>query len=237
MSPISSYSNSSSTVKIKVVNSDGSEVTPSSPPSTQTIFTKDSTSFPKWLSRSTTISGWWLSSANSSTVISSSYPSPIVTALGLANGSSSYYFAPESSSGKFRRGNSSSSWTEYSVQVSDDSNKFKLSGVNITNIAPECKGVNFVVSGYPESANSPLTLATGVDIVAATWCNTSGDVPSGRLSKSRTAYSSISSGVSAKETSTSLQLTFSGSDTQSSRNVSKILVETQEDVLGTACSS
>ena len=234
VSPVSSFTNANLNYTVRVINSTtGSSISAGSARK-DTIYSKDSSSFPRFTSRTSTISGWWLNTATS-TGVASSYP----TFAAAAGSSSSYVFAPELSGepGKFKRGEYSTSVTPYVLTASDNSANFRLSGVNITNISPECKGINFVVSAYSDAGTDRLTFATGVDLVATNWCARSGDVPSGRLSKNRSSYSSISSGVSATETSIGLQLTFTGSDTQSSRNVSKILVETQEDVLGTACPS
>ena len=239
VTPTSTYTNASNSVKIKVITpkSSNSGITPSSG-SKHTINAKDGSSFPKWLTRSSNISGWWLTSPTGSIV--SSYPSSISSALTLANGSSSYYFAPEDgSTGKYKLGDSSSSWVEYTVQTSDETSGFKLGGVVISKIPSECSGVDFIVSGYGQTGGAQTLVANSggsisITEVAALWTNSSSSV-----TPSRSRYSAVSTSglVTASQTSSTLSFVFvpgSNGTVLSAQDIVKVVVETQEDVLGSS---
>ncbi|CAB4576094.1 unannotated protein [freshwater metagenome] len=221
VAPTSSYSNTSSVYKIRVVipKSSNSLVPSSGSISTnkQTINSKDG-SVPRWTSRSSTISGWWVTSPTATTTINSS--------LASANGSSSIYFVPEDgSSGKFRAGDKSDSWVEYSVQFAEESSSFKLGGVVITDIPEECEGVNFVLSSFG-STGSAQTLVSDVSLVAATWTGSGSVAPS----KSRKCFTSTGSNITGSQTDQSLEFTISNG-LLAANDVAKIIIETQEDAL------
>lgn len=239
VTPTSTYTNASNSVKIKVVNpkSSGSGITPSSG-TKHTINSKDGSTFPKWLTRSSSISGWWLTSPVGTIV--SSYPSSLSSALALANGSSSYYFAPEDgTSGKYKLGDSSSSWTEYTVQLSDETSGFKLGGIVISKIPSDCNGVDFIVSGYGATGGAQTLVANSggsvsITEVAALWTNSTSSV-----TPSRSRYSAVSTSglVTASQTSSTLSFVFvpgANGTSLSANEIVKVVVETQEDVLGSS---
>ena len=225
VSPTSSFANSTTTYSLKTVTeATNSTSVPSALRSYKhTIYAYGSSRYPRFSSSSQTsnVSGWWVSSATAEIQSSvTGYPSSF--SAGLASG---MFFVKESSTDSYKKGTAAtSSGSLPQVLVSDDSSNFKLDGVVISKIPPACSGVNFVFSGYGDSG-SAKSLATDVSLVAARWTG------SGSLDASidRTCLDTSSS-VTASQKTTSLSFKISGGSL-SAKDLSKIVVETQEDVL------
>ena len=231
VSPASSYVNPTFKVRF-YTNTTGSDVTTTS--TKQTINEKGSSSFPRFTStQPSTRSGWWVTS--SGTKIDSQ---PSITTV-QAN-PSNYIFAPSSDSSKYKIGTTT---TEYAIDVIDNSSSFRLSSVTISNIPDACDNVNFVLSAYSDSSTA-LTLVTNssrsplITEVAAKWTNSNNAVTP---SRSRTSFVTTSSLVtSTQDDEGRLTFTFvpgSGGTALSSKDLVKLIVETQEDTLGSSSSS
>ena len=236
VSPTSSFSNgikSYTTFKLVTPGSSGSEesVHDSYKTLKQTIYTSSGSRYPKFSSLTSTISGWWVYSSSSltSAIITAAlktntapanYPVSFTAGLNAAN----WYFIQETSTNKFRTGTTSSPLT--SVSVSDDPSNFILDGVVISKIPPACSGVNFVFSGYGDTG-SVKPLVSTISVVAARWTQSpSGDIDA---STDRTCLDTSNS-VTASQNTTSLSFKIIGGSL-SAKDLSKIVVETQEDVL------
>jgi hypothetical protein len=125
------------------------------------------------------------------------------------------------------------------VNASDPADaKFELSGVKISDIPDECYGKDFVISAYDGASASPLVLSTaagvapGVTEVAVNY--ESGDLTPG-FSFDRTSV--VIEGATDKVTVSaavgSIQVLFTSlAGRQDTDNVAKIVVETQENIVG-----
>jgi hypothetical protein len=117
--------------------------------------------------------------------------------------------------------------------------KFELSGVKISNIPIACNGKDFVISAYDGASASPLPLSTaagGVTDVTEVAVNYEiGDSAPG-FSFDRTSYGSIADAtdnVTVSLASESIEVLFTSSaGRQDTDNVAKIVVETQENIVG-----
>lgn len=238
VTPVSSFSNGiTSNLSVKLVTpGSGSETSIHSSYSTlkQTIYGSTNTRYPKFNSGTTNISGWWvystntLSAATITTALTSTAPAnyPVSFTAGLT--ASNWYFIQETSTGKFKTGFASVSTL---VSIADNPSNFALSGLVISSIPPACAGVNFVFSGYGDSG-SAKTLVSDISVVAAKWTGVSG---SATPSSSRTCKSdSISSYITATQKTSSLTFAISGGSL-AAKDLTKLVVETQEDALGTNC--
>ena len=246
ITPISSYQNtvvgsgtagiSAVTFSARVVNASGSNEYSASTSSRTTINDDDSESVPRWQSRSEK-KGWWVSSPTSTSIIN---PQPSLTTV--AANPSNYYFVEESDTGEFKKGSSSSSYSSFVIITSNaiapvpgatTPASFKMGGVLISDIPPECEGVNFVISSFAETGNAQTLISSGSDVVkevAVYWTGTSNS--SAISSKDRTALVTTSL-VSATQNTDSLKVAFdSASGTAlSASDLYKIVVETQEDAI------
>ncbi|CAB4554002.1 MAG: hypothetical protein F2589_01645 [Actinobacteria bacterium] len=198
-----------------------------------TIYTSSGTDVPRWkLSKSET-KGWWLSNSNSTSVITSN---PTI-AQAVAAG---YFFAPQTSEGYFKRGNSSTNMLvvtrNYVAPVAGPTTpaSFKVGGVLISNIPPQCEGVNFVISSYTETGTVQTFISKDSDAVtevAALW---TADGPDADvvLSKSRKKLLTTSL-VNAIQNTDSLEIEFytntAGSTALGTDKLYKLVVETQEN--------
>jgi len=245
ITPISSYQNtvvgpgtpgsSAVTFSARVVNASGQEYSASTSSRT-TINDDDSESVPRWQSRSEK-KGWWVSSPTSTSIIN---PQPSLTTV--AANPSNYYFVEESDTGKFKKGSTNSSYTNFVIITSNavapvpgatTPASFKMGGVLISDIPPECEGVNFVISSFAETGNAQTLISSGSDVVkevAVYWTGTSNS--SAISSKDRTALVTTSL-VSATQNTDSLKVAFdSASGTAlTASDLYKIVVETQEDAI------
>lgn len=231
VSPASSYVNP--TFKVRFYTNTTSSDVPTSA-TKQTINEKGSSSFPRFTStQPSTRSGWWVTSSGAKI---DSQPS-ITT---VQSNPSNYIFAPSSDSSKYKIGTAT---TEYAIDVIDNSSSFRLSSVTISNIPEACKNVNFVLSAYSDSSTA-LTLVTNssrsplITEVAAKWTDSDNAVTP---SRSRTSFVTTSSLVtSTQDGDGRLTFTFvpgSGGTALSSKDLVKLIVETQEDTLGSSSSS
>ena len=246
ITPLSSYQNtvvgsgtagiSAVTFSARVVNSSGSNEYNASTSARTTINDDDSESVPRWQSRSEK-KGWWLSSPTSTSIIN---PQPTLNQV--AANPSNYYFAEESDTGEFKKGSSSSSYSNFVIITSNavapvpgatTPASFNMGGVLISDIPPECEGVNFVISSFAETGNAQTLISSGSDVVkevAVYWTGTSNS--SAISSKDRTALVTTSL-VSATQNTDSLKVAFnSASGTAlTASDLYKIVVETQEDAI------
>ena len=246
ITPLSSYQNtvvgpgtpgsSAVTFSARYVNSSGSNEYNASTSVRTTIYDDESESVPRWQSQSEK-KGWWLSSPTSTSIIS---PQPTLTQV--AANPSNYYFVAESDSGKFKKGSSNTSFSQFVIITSNavapvpgatTPASFKMGGVLISDIPPECEGVNFVISSFAETGNAQTLISSGSDVVkevAVHWTGTSNS--SAISSKDRTALVTTSL-VSATQNIDSLKVAFdSASGTAlTASDLYKIVVETQEDAI------
>ena len=246
ITPLSSYQNtvvgsgtagiSAVTFTARVVNSSGNTEYNASTSARTTINDDDSESVPRWQSRSEK-KGWWLSSPTSTSIIN---PQPTLNQV--AANPSNYYFAEESDTGKFKKGSSNSSFSNFVIITSNavapvpgatTPASFKMGGVLISDIPPECEGVNFVISSFAETGSAQTLISSGSDVVkevAVYWTGTSNS--SAISSKDRTALVTTSL-VSATQNTDSLKVAFdSASGTAlTASDLYKIVVETQEDAI------
>jgi len=246
ITPISSYQNTvvgtgtpgipAVTFSARVVNASGSTEYSASTSSRTTINDDDSESVPRWQSRSEK-KGWWVSSPTSTSIIN---PQPSLTTV--AANPSNYYFVEESDTGKFKKGSSSSSYSSFVIITSNaiapvpgatTPASFKMGGVLISDIPPECEGVNFVISSFAETGNAQTLISSGSDVVkevAVYWTGTSNS--SAISSKDRTALVTTSL-VSATQNTDSLKVAFDSATgtALSASDLYKIVVETQEDAI------
>ena len=246
ITPLSSYQNtvvgsgtagiSAVTFTARVVNSSGSNEYNASTSARTTINDDDSESVPRWQSRSEK-KGWWLSNPTSTSIIN---PQPTLNQV--AANPSNYYFAEESDTGEFKKGSSSSSYSNFVIITSNavapvpgatTPASFNMGGVLISDIPPECEGVNFVISSFAETGNAQTLISSGSDVVkevAVYWTGTSNS--SAISSKDRTALVTTSL-VSATQNTDSLKVAFnSASGTAlTASDLYKIVVETQEDAI------
>jgi hypothetical protein len=246
ITPLSSYQNtvvgpgtpgsSAVTFSARYVNSSGSNEYNASTSVRTTIYDDESESVPRWQSQSEK-KGWWLSSPTSTSILS---PQPTLTQV--AANPSNYYFVAESDSGKFKKGSSNTSFSQFVIITSNavapvpgatTPASFKMGGVLISDIPPECEGVNFVISSFAETGNAQTLISSGSDVVkevAVHWTGTSNS--SAISSKDRTALVTTSL-VSATQNIDSLKVAFdSASGTAlTASDLYKIVVETQEDAI------
>ena len=226
VAPVSSYTNTNSILKVKLVDGDSSSRTAPTwaQSDKQTINGNSSSSFPKFTSRTTSITGWWIKTSDASSNLPSSkpgdYPANITAGLN-ANG---WMFIAESSSNQYKVGDDSDEWSESSVSLSSGSTNFKLGGVVISKIPSDCTGVNFVVSSFGSTGNAQ-SLVSDVSLVAARWTGSGSVSPS----KSRKGFSSAS-GITASQNGTSLEFTISNG-LVTENDVSRLVIDTQEDAL------
>ena len=233
ISPTSSYSNADTRFDGKFITS-YSSASPSPVSSSVprvTINGKDSASFPRFVSRSSSMTGWWLSGSSPS-----STPTPVPIASVKAN-PGNYFFAEESSlnSGKYRIPSSGNTPAAYSMYAFDELENFKLGGIVISKIPPACSGVDFIISAYASTGTAQkLIYSPSIDVyeVGANWTADGEVTPT--VSKSRKEKSSTSGLVIASQNSTSLTFQFvpGGSGTAlGAKDLYKLVVETQEGIL------
>ena len=230
VTPTSGYSNSIKTLTLKTVTATGSDL---SVPSDlraykQTVYLNSSSRYPRFSTGTSTISGWWVSSATSEIQTSTTgYPTSF--SAGIASG---MFFVQETSTNYYKKG-SGAVGSPPSVLVNDDQSNFKLNGIVISNIPTACSGVNFVVSAYDNANSDARPLISTINVLAAKWTAGSGSVTP---SSDRTCQASAS-GVSANQKSTSLAFSIPNG-TLAAASLSKVVVETQEDALtNNSCSS
>jgi hypothetical protein len=255
ISPISTYQNkvvgegtpavAAGTFAARIVNGSilsANDVSVSNSITKTTIATgsNSSSTLPRFSSdRASAKTGWWLTSPTASSAIN---PQPSLATV--AASPNSYYFAAESSSGKYRKASSlydeDDRWDSSSVIFRNATAavegpvtpaSFKVGGVLISEIPLACEGVDFVVSSYAETGGAQTLISgSGVDVkeVAALWTG-SGAVT---ISRDRTALVETTL-VSGEQSSRTLKIIFnSGSGTTlAASDLYKLIVETQEDVL------
>ena len=233
VSPTSSYSNTDTRFDGKFITS-YSSASPSTVPSSVprvTINGKDSASFPKFVSRSPSMNGWWLSGSSPT-----STPTPVPIASVKAS-PGNYFFAEESSSnpGKYRIPSSGNTPTAYPVYAFDELENFKLGGIVISKIPAACSGVDFIISAYASTGTAQKLIyspSTDVYEVGANWTADDGVTPT--VSKNRKEKTTTSGLVIASQNSTSLTFQFvpGGSGTVlGAKDIYKLVVETQEGIL------
>lgn len=233
VSPASVYVNPTFKVRF-YTNTTGSDVTPGT--TKQTINEKSSSSFPRFNTRTSPSSGWWVS--NTGGTLS---PQPtIATVLGNP---SAYIFATSNDSSKYKIGTLTEDRT---IDAVDNSSSFRLSAVTISNIPDDCEDVNFILSAYSDSSTA-LTLVTNssrnplITEVAAKWTDSENIV---NASRSRISFQSTSGLVTASQddgSGSDSRLTFTfvpgvGGSALSAKDLVKLIVETQEDTLGSSSS-
>ena len=230
VSPTSTFKNTTPKFKLVTPYSGSKSVPTWAQSRKQIIYAKDSSSFPKFLSRATNASGWWIKNSNATTQIDSQIPVDYPANAAEAISAGTWSFVEEVSSNTYKTGEYSTSYTEPLVSLSNGAASFTLGGIVISKIPTDCSGVNFVVTSYGATNNSGAQdLVSGASLVAAKWTGSGSVTPS----KSRKCSSSVS-GITATQTSSSLEFTITGSTT-SATDVTKIVVETQEDALSATC--
>jgi hypothetical protein len=125
------------------------------------------------------------------------------------------------------------------VNASDPADaKFELSGVKISDIPDECYGKDFVISAYDGASASPLVLSTaagvapGVTEVAVNY--ESGDLTPGfSFDRTSVVIEGATGNVTVSAAVGSIQVLFTSlAGRQDTDNVAKIVVETQENIVG-----
>ena len=127
------------------------------------------------------------------------------------------------------------------VNASDPANaKFELSGVKISNIPIACEGKDFVISAYDGASASPLPLSTAAggltDVTEVAVNYEIGDsAPGFSFSRTSVVTTDATDKVTVSLASESIEVLFTSSagrlDTD---DVVKIVVETQENIVGDA---
>ena len=231
VTPTSGYSNSVKEVTLKTVtptSSSSTEVPDALKSYKQTVFLNSSSRYPRFKTNTSTISGWWVSTATGD-VQSSIVGYPTSFSAGIASG---WFFVQETSSSNYYKKGTGAASSQPLVLTSDDQSNFKFNGLVISNIPPACAGVNFVFSAYDNvEAEAKSLTSSGTKVVAAKWTAGSGSVTP---STERKCLSSSAAGITATQKSTSLSFDIPATLTASS--LAKVVVETQEDALtGNPC--
>ena len=257
VTPISAYQNTvksddipaqdSIRANVKVLSTDyddtEGEVTVSNPNTYRvTIKSRSDAGIPRWgldVSTSQTTGFWITSPTSSSNVV------VLPTNTQLANNypTANYFFARESSTGKYKKVKSSTSDVDTRQVILQNATSlipgaitnaadFKVGGVLISKIPDECIGVNFVISSYAETGSAQTLISSGADVVkevAARWNGTSDVITA---SKDRT-FPVPTSLVTATQNSKSLKFMFTtdSGTALSADSLYKLIVETQEDAL------
>lgn len=226
VAPVSSYTNTNSIVKVKLVDTESS--TKSVPTwartAEQTINGNSSSSFPKFTAKSSSITGWWIKTSSATSEIPSSRPGDYPADINAGLNATGWMFVQKTGTNEYKVGDSSGDWSEPLVSLSGGSTNFKLGGVVISKIPSDCTGVNFVVSSFGSTGNAQ-SLVSDVSLVAARWTGSGSVSPS----KSRKCFSSAS-GITASQNGTSLEFTISNG-LVTANDVSRLVIETQEDAL------
>ena len=125
------------------------------------------------------------------------------------------------------------------VNASDPANaKFELSGVKISDIPSQCEGKDFVISAYNGASPNALVLSTtagdvgGVTEVAVNY--EPGDLTPGfSFSRTSVVNTGAADRVTVSAASGSIEVLFTlAAGRQDTDNVAKIVVETQENIVG-----
>ena len=243
ITPLSSYQNTvigsgtpeitELTTNVRYINSTSGSDISADVSKRVTIYGSSTQDLPRWKTQSEK-KGWWLTAANGSLVTSS----PSLSAAVAAN----YVFAPQTDDGEYKKASSPSSYTTFSVVTRNyvaavpgptTPASFKVGGILISNIPPECEGVDFVVSAYAETGASQVLISDGndsVNEVAALWTASTGSAIS---STDRTGLVSNPDLVNATQTGSTLKIQFDTSNgtALSATSLYKLVVETQEDAL------
>ena len=236
ISPISTYTNANT--KVKIITTYSATEYSAGGTSKATINSNSSSNFPKFDSLSSSKSGWWLEGSSPSTA---TFPASQPTIAQVLANPANYIFAEESSSGKYKKGTAT---TEYVIYTSDDSTSFKLAGIVISKIPEACSGIDFVVSSYSDSGTAQTMVSnSGATInikeLAALWLDSDAE----SITPSRSRYSAVSTSglVTASRTASSnstnngtLSFIFvpgANGTLLSTKDLFKLVVETQEDVL------
>jgi len=116
--------------------------------------------------------------------------------------------------------------------------KFELSGVKISGIPIECEGKDFVISAYDGATASPLPLstaaggATDVTEVAVNY-ESADPAPGFSFSRISVVTADAAGNVTVSAASGSIEVLFTSlAGRQDTDNVAKIVVETQENIVG-----
>lgn len=207
-----------------------------------TIAAKSSSSVPRWATvTDSSITGFWVTSATSSSNTAISAPTNSQIVAGTVSGQQ-IYFAPETSSGsgKYKNVYSSSTYvrgivlqqgTPLIAGAVTSPASFKVGGVVISDIPSACANVDFVVSAFAETGTAQTLISgSGVSVkeIAAQWTG-SGSVA---VSRDRNSYVATSL-VTGEQTGSTLKFvlnTGSGAALTAS-DLYKLVVETQQDAL------
>lgn len=257
VTPISAYQNTvksddipaqdSIRANVKVLSTDSDdtdgEVTVSNPNTYRvTIKSRSDAGIPRWgldVSTSQTTGFWITNPTISSNVVVLPTNTQLANNYPIAN----YFFARESSTGKYKKVKSSTSDVDTRQVILQNATSlipgaittaadFKVGGVLISKIPDECIGVNFVISSYAETGSAQTLISSGADVVkevAARWNGTSDVITA---SKDRT-FPVPTSLVTATQNSKSLKFMFTTASgtALSADSLYKLIVETQEDAL------
>ena len=119
------------------------------------------------------------------------------------------------------------------VPPSSTPTKFELGAVKITNIPSACVGVDFVISGYG-SGSSPLKLSEVLDVTEIAANYDSDGSPEFSFDRTTPGVTPGNEGdITVTQDEGSLKFTFtSGSGRLLSDDLTKIVVETQENIVG-----
>ena len=119
------------------------------------------------------------------------------------------------------------------VPPSTTPSKFELGAVKITNIPSACVGVDFVISGYG-SGSSPLKLSEALDVTEIAANYDSDGSPEFSFDRTTPGVTPGNEGdITVTQDEGSLKFTFAtGSGRLLSDDLTKIVVETQENIVG-----
>jgi hypothetical protein len=237
VSPASVYVNPTFKVRFYTNMTGSTDVTPGT--TRQTISAKNSQNYPRFSTFTSSAEGWWVLASSPSSTLS---PQPTIAVV-LAN-PTNYIFVPKKSDTTYRIGNATE---DRVIDAVDNSSSYRLSAVTISNIPDDCQDVNFILSAYSDSSTA-LTLVTNssrnplITEVAAKWTDSENSV---NASRSRISFQSTSGLVTASQddgSGSDSRLTFTfvpgvGGSALSAKDLVKLIVETQEDTLGSSSSS
>jgi hypothetical protein len=115
---------------------------------------------------------------------------------------------------------------------------FYFSGLVVSEIPPNCRGKNFIVSGYDENSPNAQVIInitdSDADVTEVTALYT-GTSATPKVSKDRKRFDDISSRVTATQESGKLSLVFGNGSSQtylSTDDLVRLVIETQENTLG-----
>jgi hypothetical protein len=179
---------------------------------------------------SSDINGYWISSRLSSSLPTSS-----------SRTSSNNVFVPQEGSYGNYGFYKYSSWVDGSWSVGIEAvperytpSQFYLAGIALSDIPDNCEGRDFVISGYGTESSSPLNFIPSlenVDDITVEW--TGSGTPIFSFDRTQLNTTGASGKVEVTQSSNGLTIRFiSSTDRQFSNVLGNIVVETQDDLIG-----